>query len=96
MGPQGRSGRVWKTLSPPGFDSQTAQSIDILCTVYATPVHRKIKHMVKIRPLLLSLLPVKLAGYSTTFLSAKQRTILYGTAETCFLPMKYKALVSEN
>jgi len=27
VGPQGRSGRVWKILSPPGFDPRTVQPI---------------------------------------------------------------------
>jgi len=34
-GPQGRSGRVWRILPPPGFDPQTVQSVAIRYTDHA-------------------------------------------------------------
>ena len=38
-GPQDRSGRVRKTLSPPGFDPRTAKPVASRYTDWAIPAH---------------------------------------------------------
>ena len=38
-GPQGRSGRVPKTLTPPGFDPRTVQPVASRYTDWAIPAH---------------------------------------------------------
>ena len=38
-GLQGQSGRVWKILPPPGFDSQTIQPVVSHYTDWAIPAH---------------------------------------------------------
>ena len=44
-GPQGRSGQVWKILSPPGFDPRTVQSVAGRYTDYSTwPLEQYMRH----------------------------------------------------
>ena len=43
-GPQGRSGRVWKILPPPGFDPRTVQPVASRYTDWAIPAHHRVKY----------------------------------------------------
>jgi len=40
-GPQGRSGRAWKILTPPGLDPRTVQAVASHYTDCAIPIHKR-------------------------------------------------------
>ena len=49
VGPQGRSGQVWKISIPPGFDSRTVQPVGSRYTDYATrPTYTKVTMSIKV------------------------------------------------
>jgi hypothetical protein len=61
-----------ENLSPTGIRFPDRPAHSEFYTDYIIPFHTKIRHMVTITPLSLLILPVNLAGYSTSYLPEKQ------------------------